>query len=231
MITVLGIDPGLSCTGWGIIRVQPSVGHEAGQDFQARHVPGQDFQARHEACQTHRVQHVPCQPSLSKESKLYTFVDCGILKTDTRDSLCDRLAFIYDSVYKLIKTNKPDKISIERVFVNINPASSEKLIMARTTAILAIAKTGNKYVEFAPNMIKKIVTGMGHSSKELVKECVWKLLQADTKSAGLDGHDTGCAERMSDISICHFPKTADASDALAIALCAVMVDGDNCNGK
>ncbi len=175
MITVLGIDPGLSSTGWGIINVKNS------------------------------------KSKISYNGK-YTFVDCGILKTDTHDNLCDRLTFIYDSIYKLIKTTKPDRISIERVFVNINPASSEKLIMARTTAILAIAKTGHKYVEFAPNMIKKVITGMGHGGKDLVKENVWKILQPTA-------------------SACHCPKTADASDALAIALCAVMVEGDNCNGR
>jgi crossover junction endodeoxyribonuclease RuvC len=174
MTTVLGIDPGLSSTGWGIIDVQTV------QDK------------------------LPCAK--------YTFIDCGILKTDTNDDLVDRLAFIYDSIYKLIKTTKPDKISIERVFVNVNPASSEKLIMARTVAILAIAKTGHKYVEFAPNMVKKVITGMGHGSKELVKEMVWKMLQFN-------------------ISNCYYPKTADASDALAIALCAVMAERDNYNDR
>lgn len=169
MITVLGIDPGLSSTGWGVIKVQATQDKSLGNR--------------------------------------YSFVDCGILKTDTHDNLADRLAFIYDSIYKLIKTTKPDKISIERVFVNINPASSEKLIMARTVAVLAIAKTGHRYVEFAPNMIKKVLTGMGHGNKELVKESVWKLL-------------------CSDASACHCPKTTDASDALAIALCAVMAESD-----
>ncbi len=155
-ITILGIDPGLGNTGWGII--------ECSRSFK------------------------------------YKFIECGILKTETNDPLGSRLIFIYNSIFSLIKMFRPDKISIEKVFVNINPATSEKLIMARTAAFLAIAQSGHMCVEFTPNEIKKTVTGKGHGNKILVKEAVQSILKFSTSEN-------------------HFPKTADASDALAIALC------------
>lgn len=171
-MTILGIDPGLNSTGWGIIK---NVDFECSECKQV------------------------IQNETQKDVKC-TFVDCGIFKTNAHDDLGIRLTFIYDSVLNLIKSYKPDKISMERVFVNINPASSEKLIMARTAAFLAIAKSGHKCVEFSPNEIKKTITGLGHSSKDLVKSTVQSILKVNTDEN-------------------YYPKTADASDALAIALC------------
>ena len=163
MKTILGVDPGLSNTGWGVIEYYSDNGYEP----------------------------------------KYNFVDCGVFKTNSHDGLGERLSFIYDSIFNLIKTVKPDEISMERVFVNINPASSEKLIMARTAAFLAIEKTGHKCVEFTPNEVKKKVTGAGHGSKELVKKTVQKILNLNPAKS-------------------HYSKNADANDALAIALCSVL---------
>ena len=163
-ITILGIDPGLSSTGWGVI-------------------------------------------SYSQGTK-YKFIDCGILKTETQDYLGNRLIFIYNSILGLIKKFKPDKVSIEKVFVNINPASSEKLIMARTAAFLAIVKSGYTCVEYTPNEIKKTVTGKGHGDKALVKEAIQRILNFDVLKN-------------------HCLKTADASDALAIALCLAIKEAEN----
>ena len=130
----------------------------------------------------------------------YNLIDYGIFKTTLSDSLEIRLNFIFDSIFNLIKSKKPDRISMERVFVNINPASSEKLIMARTASFLAIAKSGYSVIEFSPNEIKKAITSNGRSSKDVVKSKVQQILnirEEITKS--------------------------DAADALAIAICIGLI--------
>ena len=130
----------------------------------------------------------------------YNLVDYGIFKTTLSDSLEIRLNFIFDSIFNLIKSKKPDRISMERVFVNINPASSEKLIMARTASFLAIAKSGYSVIEFSPNEIKKAITSNGRSSKDIVKSKVQQILNIKEKI-----------------------KKSDAADALAIAICIGLI--------
>ena len=130
----------------------------------------------------------------------YILIDYGIFKTKPSDSLEIRLNFIFDSIFNLIRLKKPDRISMERVFVNMNPASSEKLIMARTASFLAVAKSGYSVVEFSPNEIKKAITNNGRSSKDIVKSRVQQILNIK--------------ERI---------KKSDAADALAIAICIGLV--------
>ena len=156
MAVLLGIDPGLNNTGWGIVQ--------------------------------------------KNTYDSYSFINCGIFHTATKQSLPRRLLYIFESVVQIINEYHPDAVAMEKVFVNMNPATSEKLIMSRTAAFLAIAKFQLQFYEFAPNIIKKNITGAGHSSKEMVNNMVQKILRIniDTKQ---------------------MVKTLDAMDALAIALC------------
>lgn len=128
------------------------------------------------------------------ESKC-NLINCGIIKTKAKDEIAIRLVYIYNEMKKIISLFHPDKIAIERVFVNLNPLSSEKLIMARTVSYLASAKYGQVF-EFSPNEVKKIITGNGRSDKQVVKKCVLNKLQIN-----------------------NIDQKSDASDALAIALC------------
>ncbi len=126
----------------------------------------------------------------------YKLIEYGVLKTKISDSLEIRLSFIFDSIFNLIQLKKPDKISMEKVFVNINPLTSEKLIMARTAAFLAIAKAKYNVIEFFPNEIKKAVTNNGRSNKKVIKAKVQQIL-----------------------NITDNIKKFDATDALAVAIC------------
>lgn len=152
---ILGIDPGLVKTGWGVI---------------------------------------------TKSGYSVKYIDCGVIKTSPQENLETRLVHIYDSVCELITSFKVCSVAMEEVFVNVNAKTSEKLIMARTAAFLAISKMGFKVNSFKPNEIKKNITGSGHASKEQVQFMVQKLLNINIKND----------------RILH---TFDSMDALAIALC------------
>jgi crossover junction endodeoxyribonuclease RuvC len=71
--------------------------------------------------------------------------------------------------------------------------------MARTTAFVAIAKSGLLVHEYRPNSIKKNITGAGHASKELVYMMVKKILGITITTMET--------------------RTLDAMDALAVSLC------------
>jgi len=105
-----------------------------------------------------------------------------------------RLRRIFEGVQQLVATHGPDEIAIERVFVNRNVDSALKLGQARGAAISAFS-LGTPVFEYAPRAVKKAVVGFGAAEKAQIGHMVKALLK-------LEG-------RIS----------ADAADALAIALC------------
>ncbi|MDR2667039.1 MAG: crossover junction endodeoxyribonuclease RuvC [Holosporales bacterium] len=153
-VNIIGIDPGLVKTGWGVI---------------------------------------------SQNNNVIKYVDCGVIKTNSKCTLEQRLIKIFDTVHEIIERFQPASVAMEEVFVNMNPKTSEKLIMARTTAFVAIAKSGLLVHEYRPNAVKKNITGAGHASKELVYTMVKKILGITIKTVET--------------------RSLDAMDALAVALC------------
>ncbi|MDA3932957.1 MAG: crossover junction endodeoxyribonuclease RuvC [Gammaproteobacteria bacterium] len=106
-----------------------------------------------------------------------------------------RLRIIFDEVQKLMQEYTPDRVAIERVFVNSNAESSLKLGHARGAAICAMVHAGVPISEYSPNAVKKALVGRGHADKTQVAHMVKILLQLEQK------------------------LPADAADALAVALC------------
>ena len=105
-----------------------------------------------------------------------------------------RLAKLADQLEALLAEHRPDAAAVEEVFVNKNPQSTLKLGQARGVAMLAPAMFGIVVSEYAPNQVKKTVVGAGHADKNQISVMLKILLPK--------------AE----------PKSADAADALAIAI-------------
>lgn len=112
-----------------------------------------------------------------------------------RQDMVARLQRIYAAVSALVQQHRPDMVAIERVFIHRNPDSALKLGQARGVALCAAAQLGARVHEYAPRAIKLAVTGYGAAAKTQVAEMVRTLL-------ALEGR-----------------LTADAADALAVALC------------
>jgi crossover junction endodeoxyribonuclease RuvC len=106
-----------------------------------------------------------------------------------------RLQRIYRAVAALVVEHRPDVVAIERVFVHRNPDSALKLGQARGVALCAGASAGASVFEYAPRAIKMAITGYGAAAKPQVAQMVRNLLLLEAK------------------------LTADAADALAVALC------------
>ena len=109
-------------------------------------------------------------------------------------SLNERLRCIFEGVQSLIERFKPDEIAVERVFLNRNVDSALKLGHARGAALCAVPGQTPVF-EYAPRAIKLAVVGFGGAEKEQVAHMIRALL-------GVEGR-----------------LPADASDALAVALC------------
>src|SRR6185437_310779 len=109
-------------------------------------------------------------------------------------AVAERLRRIFDALQGLFGEFGPAEVAVERVFVNRNVDSALKLGQARGAALCAVPE-GVPVYEYAPRAIKLAVVGSGAAEKLQVAHMIRTLLQLDGKI------------------------TADASDALAIAIC------------
>lgn len=133
---------------------------------------------------------------IDKEGAKVKFIAAGVINPDTTLDLAERLAELHGCLRKVITQWCPDEAAVEETFVNKNPTSTLKLGQARGVVLLAPAIHGIQVAEYTPNQIKKMVVGAGHAEKTQVDLMVHTLLK-------------DVPDKM----------PADASDALAIALC------------
>lgn len=111
------------------------------------------------------------------------------------ETLAQKLHHIFTALSAVIEIHAPDEAAVEQVFMHRNPDSALKLGQARGAAICALAAHGLPVAEYTPQEIKRAVVGGGRAVKEQVQHMVKALLN------------------LSEIS------SADAADALAVALC------------
>ena len=129
------------------------------------------------------------------EGNRLTFLGCGSLATDDKAALAVRLVAIHDGLRRVVADHAPDEAAVETTFVNKDATATLKLGQARGIAMLVPAISGLPVAEYAPNLVKKTIVGAGHSEKAQIRMMIGVLLpKAD-------------------------PKSDDAADALAIAVC------------
>jgi crossover junction endodeoxyribonuclease RuvC len=113
-----------------------------------------------------------------------------------------RLAVLHAELCATLVRHGPQIVAIEDVFHARNARSAFVLGQARGVALLAAAQSGAKVKSFAPAVIKQAVTGTGRAEKDQVARMVCALLGIDVAGR------------------------ADATDALAAALCGFLRAGD-----
>ena len=122
----------------------------------------------------------------------------GAIKLNKKETTPQRLAQVYAELIALITLHEPNVIAIEEVFFSANAKSALKLGQVRGVAMLAAATCSTPVVEYAPLSIKSAVVGYGLAAKEQVQFMVTRLLELEET-----------------------PKSPDAADALAIAICHI----------
>jgi len=120
----------------------------------------------------------------------------GVLTTPPTDPLPDRLALLDRDLRALLAELRPDAVSVERLFFQVNARTAMAVGQASGLALAAAAQAGCTVAQYTPNEVKQAVAGYGAAPKEQVQRMVQALL--------------GLAEP---------PRPADAADALALALC------------
>lgn len=124
-------------------------------------------------------------------------VDNGAIFTDKAADFAGRLKKIFDGLSEVIARYQPDQVAVENIFFSTNVQSALKLGQARGAAIVAAVHAGLPVAEYSALQVKQAVVGQGKADKVQVQKMLKALL-------GL-------------------PETAqaDASDALAVAVCHI----------
>lgn len=112
------------------------------------------------------------------------------------DNFADKLGHIHAALGDIIMEWSPQEVAIEQVFLSNNPMSALKLGQARGAAITAVVSRNLSVAEYAPRLVKKVVTGSGSADKHQVQTMVKALLQI-VPAIQVDAAD-GLA-----IAICH----------------------------
>jgi len=99
-------------------------------------------------------------------------IDAGVVTTPAHTPLDVRLEDIFDSLTEVIAANKPDCMSIEKLFFSQNVTTAMSVSHARGVAMLAGRKGGLPIYEYTPLQIKQTVTGYGKAAKKQVQEMV-----------------------------------------------------------
>jgi crossover junction endodeoxyribonuclease RuvC len=126
-------------------------------------------------------------------------LDCGAIKTDARRSLPQRLLQVYDALAAVLRQWDPSEVAVEEPFVAANKRSAMAIGEARAVALVTAAQAGLPVQQYPPAEVKLAVTGHGGSDKSQVQAMLCMQL--------------GLAEP---------PRSADAADALAVALCHLL---------
>jgi crossover junction endodeoxyribonuclease RuvC len=137
-----------------------------------------------------------------KEAGGLTLLECGVIRTSSKEPLPGRIREIFDGIQEIILRFQPTAMVVEDVFQGKNVRSALTLGHARGAILLAGALKNLTIAEYSPREIKKAVVGTGSATKDQVGFMVQKHL------------------RLKDP-----PSPADAADGVAAALCYCFVSG------
>ena len=153
-IRVLGIDPGLETTGYGVI------------DFAGSAEP--------------------------------VVVEAGVLQTDPRAVLAERVRRLHAELETLLAETRPHLAAIEKLYAHYrHPRTAILMAHARGVILLACTQAGVPVRDLPATHVKRALTGNGHASKRQVQRAVAVMCR-----------------------LASIPEPPDVADALALALCA-----------
>lgn len=125
-----------------------------------------------------------------------TCIDYGCIETPKEEELPTRLAILHQELTKIVDKHKPDAVAIEELFFAKNVTTALGVAHARGIIMLCAVHHTGKIFQYKPAQVKQATTGIGNADKKQVIEMVRIILGMEVA-----------------------PKSDDAADALAVAIC------------
>ena len=142
--------------------------------------------------------------AISFRANSYKALGFGSVETQAHTDFNQRLEYIYDELYAILKRCRPDALAIEKLFFQTNKTTAIKVAQARGVTLLAAQKLRIPIYEYTPLQVKTAVAGYGKAKKPQVMEMTRRLL-----------------------NLSEVPKPDDTADALAIAICHAQAAGSD----
>jgi len=139
---------------------------------------------------------------IESDGRRHRVVAHGVIRTAPPLALEIRLKNIAAGLRAVLGEHRPEAAAVEEVFYSQNVKTALKLAHVRGVALLAISEAGIVLGEYSPLEVKSSVVGYGRAEKQQVELMVRTL--------------TGFKEKF---------ESADASDALAVAICHATTRG------
>jgi len=132
---------------------------------------------------------------IEQASRTAIMLDAGVIRTRAHQPESERLLIIFNSLQEIVTLNKPDVVSVEKLFFSKNVTTAMSVSQARGVVLLVAQQHGLPIFEYTPNQIKQSLTGYGKADKKQIQEMVKIILKLK-----------------------EVPKPDDCADALAAAL-------------
>lgn len=133
---------------------------------------------------------------IEQEGSRLNALACDTIVTSPDEPVARRLARIYEALSAAVGEWRPDAVAVERIFYKMNARTLIPVAQASGVALLVAARAGCDVHEYAPLEVKLAVVGTGSATKEQMRLMVARLLSGSFRT-----------------------DTADAADALAVAIC------------
>lgn len=148
-----------------------------------------------------------------QSDKPFKVLDAGLVTTTKDLAHGQRLEHIYESISLIIAAQKPDVVSIERLFFATNALTAIAVGQAIGVIKLAVQRHKLPVFDYTPMQVKLYVGGSGKADKKLMKEKVKQLLKI--RGVKVNEYLNG------QVITKHSSKTHfdNAADALALAIC------------
>ncbi|MEM7646010.1 MAG: crossover junction endodeoxyribonuclease RuvC [Pseudomonadota bacterium] len=128
-------------------------------------------------------------------------VDAGVLKAPAKLPFYERITRLGALLSERLQELDPDCAVIEKIFLGKSVDSAFKLGHIRGVCVAECLRQGAVVTEYAARKVKKQITGQGNAEKALVQSLLFRQLGLRVQA-----------------------QSFDASDALALAFCHVLLD-------
>jgi len=141
----------------------------------------------------------------SKGQPCLKVLDFGCIITDKYATTGERLDKVYKEIDKLIKTYKPELVSIETLFFFKNLKTVMPVSQTRGVILLAAEQKKIPVLEFTPLQMKMAIAGYGRAEKKQIQEMI-------KQTVDITEFDLKKNNRKKD----------DAFDAIGMAICGAL---------
>jgi crossover junction endodeoxyribonuclease RuvC len=102
---------------------------------------------------------------IKKEKQNYSLINYWVFKTMPKNNLNSKLLEIWNDIHETILKNKPDILSIEKLYFQNNAKTAIDVSQARWVIIYEAMKNNIRIQEYTPLQVKKAITWNGKANK------------------------------------------------------------------